>query len=80
MAVDPKVSEKFRPFQKLGYLQMSILLPLMCCLVLDKVSERDSIEMAVLHWGMLHSPQQKILKYCLTASSGGFEYGISVVR
>jgi hypothetical protein len=29
----------------------------------------------------MHYPhQQKIPKYCLTASSGGFEYGTTVVR
>jgi hypothetical protein len=38
------------------------------------------MEMAVKHWGMCHPYQQKIPKYCLTASSGGFVYGTTVVR
>jgi hypothetical protein len=35
--------------------------------------------MAVIHWGMCYPHQQKIPKYCLTVSAGGFEYGTTVV-
>jgi hypothetical protein len=46
-----------------------------CCLIVDKVLE----EMGDIHWGMCYSHQQKIHKFRLTASSGGFEYGTMVV-
>jgi len=39
MTVAHKFSEKFGPFQKPRYLQRGILLPLMCCLVVDEVRE-----------------------------------------
>lgn len=52
-------------------LQRGILLPLLCCLIVYQVREG----MADIHWGMCYSHQRKILKFCLTASSGGYEYG-----
>jgi hypothetical protein len=36
--------------------------------------------MAIIQWGMHYPHQQKISKYSLTASSGGFEYRTAVVR
>jgi hypothetical protein len=36
--------------------------------------------MAAIHWGTHYIHQRKIPKYCLTASSGGFEYGTKLVR
>jgi hypothetical protein len=35
--------------------------------------------MTVIHWDIRYPHQQKITKYCLTASSGGIEYGTTVV-
>jgi len=62
-----------------GFLQRGILLPLMCCLVVDEVREGlDGNGCFTLEYA-LSSSAKKILKYYLTASSGGFEYGIRVV-
>ena len=55
-------------------LQRAILIPLLCCLVVDEVTE------AVIHWVLHYPHQQKIHKYCLTDSSGDFEYRTTVVR
>jgi len=42
-------------------------------------SQRDSMGIADIHWGMCYPHQWKIPKLYLTASSGGFEYGTTVV-
>jgi len=54
------------------------LLPLLCCLVVDKVIDGLNGN-GYYTLGMHYPHQQKIHKYCLTASSGGFEYGTTVV-
>jgi hypothetical protein len=56
--------------------QRGILLPLPCCLIVVEVIEG----MANIHWGMCFSHQRKIPKFCLTSSSGGFEYETMMVR
>ena len=43
-------------------------------------SHKRESGMAVIHCGMCHPHQQKIPKYCLTASSGGFEYETHIVQ
>jgi len=54
-------------------LQRGILLLLLCCLIVDQVTDG-------LKRGMHYPHQQKIPKYCVTASSGGFEFVTTVVR
>ena len=56
--------------------QWSILLSHSCKAWLQ--TTRDS-EIALIHWGMWYPQLQKIPKYCLIASSEGFEYGTTVV-
>ena len=51
--------------------QRGILLTHSCEASLLMNSGRDS-GMAVIRWGMHYSHQQKIPKYCLTTTSGGF--------
>jgi len=61
------------------YLQRGILLPLLCCLVVDEVIEGLNGN-GCYTLGMHYPHEWKIHKYCLTASSGGFEYGKTVLR
>jgi len=56
-----------------------ILLPLLCCLVVDEIIDGLNGN-GYYTLGMCYPNQWKIHKYCLTASSGGFEYGTTVVR
>jgi hypothetical protein len=60
------------------YPQRGILLPLLCCLVVDKVIEGLSGN-GCYTLGMHYPHERKIPKYYMTASSGGFEYGTTVV-
>ena len=60
-------------------LQRDILLPLLCCLVVDEVIKGLNGN-GCYTLGMHYPHEWKIPKYCPTASSGGFEYGKTVVR
>ena len=42
-------------------------------------SKRDSTGMDVIHWDKCYPHKWKVPQLCLTASSGGFEYGTTVV-
>ena len=42
-------------------------------------SQSDSMGMAVIHWDKCYPHQWKIPKLCFTSSSGGFEYGTTVL-
>jgi hypothetical protein len=61
-----------------GCLQMGILLPRSFEAWLYAKSETHT-GITVIQWGMNNPPQQNIPKKCLTASSGGYEYGTTVV-
>ena len=52
------------------YLQRGILLPLLCCLVVDEVIERLNGN-GCYTLGMRYPNERKIPKYCLTGSLGG---------
>ena len=58
-------------------LQRGIVLPHSCEAWLQTNSQK-ALGMAIIHWGTCYRHQRKIPKYCITASSGGFEYGIRV--
>ena len=59
-------------------LQRGILLTHSCEAWLKTNSHRDP-EMDVIQWCMHYSHLQKITKYSLTNSSGGFEYGTTML-
>jgi len=58
--------------------QRGILLPLLCYLVVNKVTEGLNVN-GCYTLGMCYCHQRKIPKECPTASSGGFEYGTTVL-
>jgi len=45
-----------------------VTLPHSCEACLKTNSQGDSMGMAVIHWGMCYSYQQKVPKYCPTAT------------
>jgi hypothetical protein len=60
--------------------QRGILSPLMCYLVVSELTEGlDGNGCFTLGGGTSYPNQWKIPTYCLRASSGGFEYGTTVV-
>jgi len=59
-------------------LQRGILLPLLCYLVVDKVTEGLDVN-GCYTLGMSYCRQRKTPKMCPTASSGGVEYGTTVL-
>jgi len=59
-------------------LQRGVLLPFLCYLVVDKVTEGLDVN-GCYTLGMCFCHQRKIPKECPTASSGDFEYGTTVL-